>query len=242
MASTSLMQQSGGFAPVQIQTIKAPYCNQVAGGGIAVGQTVYEVISYVDGVKQLPAAYESAASVPLALSAAQIAALVPGECGRAYDQEGDLVCAAGVTLKRIEVYNNSPGGTGPTGIPVVVFANPITNVAVPTPAVWTFGACARVKAPVTARTYVSAAGAIAVPANARREVVVFNRSTRDLLITWTSSIAGGGGTFTVPARGFYTLSLTEEPSEGVITGMTLALDAGGVGLLTTNSVIFDWKN
>jgi hypothetical protein len=55
MASTSLMQQSGGFNSSNIQVSKSPYCNQVAGGGVAVGESIYAISTYVDGVLNVAA-------------------------------------------------------------------------------------------------------------------------------------------------------------------------------------------
>ena len=244
MASTSLIQQIGGFAPSTLEVSRVPYCNQIAGGGVAVGQTIYAQFTWVDGVLQVASTLYFATgddTTPVTLTAAQIAALLPGECDREYDEEGDLVCAAGVTLQRIEIYNNSTGTTV-GAVPIVIFVNPATNTAVATPAVWTWGACQVIKAPVTARVYVSAVGAVAVPATARREVIVFNRSNRDILVTWTGTLGGAGGTFSVPNRGTYSLSLTEDPNEGLFATMIVSNDLGGAGALTANSVIFDFKN
>jgi hypothetical protein len=226
------MQQAGSFNSSQIETIKTPYCNA--------GATVYEVTSYVDGLAQLPSVYQNETGDILTLTAAQIAALTPGECDREYDEEGEFVCAAGVTLRRIEIFNNSTG-TVPTGIPIIVWVNATTNAVVAAPATFTWGVCSAIKPPITARVY-GAVGAVTVPATSRREVFATNRSNRDLLVTWTSSVVGGGGNFTLPARGTYTLSLTEDPAEGVITGMTVALDAFGVGAITANSLLFNFKN
>ena len=244
MASTSLIQQIGGFASSVVEVSRIPYCNQVAGGGVAVGQTIYAEITWVDGVLQVASTQYFATgndTTPVVLTAAQIAALLPGECDREYDEEGELVCAAGVTLKRVEIYDNSTGTTVPS-VPTVIFVNPATNTAVATPASWTYGACNLIKAPITSRVYVSAVGAVTVPATARREVIVFNRSNRDILVTWTGTVAGSGGTFTVPNRGTYALSLTEDPNEGFFATMTVSADLGGAGAITANSIIFDFKN
>jgi hypothetical protein len=112
---------------------------------------------------------------------------------------------------------------------------------VASPATFTFGACVIQKTPITARVYQSAVGAITVPATARREVVALNRSGRDILVTWTGTL-GGGGTFTVPAKGNYTLSLTEEPNEGLIATMVTSADTYGVGALGANELLLEFKN
>lgn len=239
--TSSLVQQIGGFAPDNVQVIKSPYCVTVAGGTVVVGQTIYEVSTYLNGVLQTSATvYQNESSEILTLPAATIDSLVAGSCDAEYDQEGDLICALGVTLKRIEVNNNSTGQ--PTNdTPIVVFVNPVTNTVVAPPASFTWGACSVIKSPITQTVYASAVGAITVPPTARREVIIFNRNSRDIAITWTGT-PSGGGSFVVPARGTYSLSLTEDPNEGLFNTMTIALAAGGVGSLTANNIIFDFKN
>jgi hypothetical protein len=238
VASTSLIQTGGGFNSAQIDVIRSPYC--LPGAGAVAPTTVYAISTYVDGVLNVGlTTYQNEDGDVLALTAAQIASLIPGECDRDYDEEGDLVCAAGVTLKRIETYANI-GGT-PSATPTVVFVNPATNVVVATPAAFTWGACTAIKVPITARVY-AALGAVAVPATARREVVMHNRSTRDILVTWTGTLGGSGGTVSIPANGTETLSLTEEPAEGLFASMTVALDTGGVGTITATSLLFNFIN
>jgi hypothetical protein len=120
-----------------------------------------------------------------------------------------------------------------------------TPIAIPVGETVSVGACSTAvasnKIPITARVYQSVVGAITVPANARREALLFNRSNRDILVTWTGTL-GGGGTFTVPARGTYSLTLIEDPNEGLFATMVTSLDLYGTGALGANELLIDFKN
>jgi hypothetical protein len=136
--------------------------------------------------------------------------------------------ASGVEIIKATRYTNS------AGVPITLAVGETVNP----------GSCQIPiinKLPVTARVYQSVVGAIPVPTNARREALFFNRSNRDILVTWTGTL-GGGGAFTVPARGTYSLTLIEDPNEGLFATMVTSLDLYGTGALGANELLIDFKN
>jgi hypothetical protein len=147
------------------------------------------------------------------------------------------VCIAGATAIRKTIIDSE-------GIESVSFYGS-DGVGLPTPTNYEIGVCSTTvsinKIPVTARVYQSVVGTITVPANARREALLFNRSNRDILVTWTGTL-GGGGTFTVPARGTYSLTLIEDPNEGLFATMVTSLDLYGTGALGANELLIEFKN
>ena len=198
--SYSLIQQGGSFSPLDIQVIKALYCLPWATP--SANASVYEVTTYLAWVVQ-SSLYTNETGDTLALTAAQIASLIPWGCDKDYEYDDVLVCAAWVTLEMREITVNWVSTW------VVVFFNPTTNLAVATPWAFTYGACILPKVPATATLNVGL-WAVAVPANARREVLIFNKSTKDALISWTGS-TGWNWQIWVPANWTYMLSLTEIP-------------------------------
>ncbi len=229
--SYSLIQQGGSFTPLDIQVIKSLYCLPWA--TVSTNSSVYEVTTYLAWVVQT-SIYTNETGDTLTLTAAQIASLIPWGCDKDYEYDDVLVCAAWVTLEMREITVNWVSTW------VVVFYNPTTNLAVATPWAFTYGACILPKIPVTAQV-VQWLWAVTIPANARREVVIYNTSTRDALITWTGS-TGWGGTFIVKYRWVHLLSLTEIPFEWTISTIVISAGIDGVGAIASNQITLNFKN
>ena len=229
--SQSLLQQGGSFSPLNIETIKALYCLPWASA--ASNQNVYEVTTYLSGIAQSQL-YTNETGDTLALTAAQIASLVPWWCNTDYEYTATIVCAAWVTLELRQITINGVSTWAS------VFYNTVSWAAVATPWVFTYGACVAPKVPATATLNVGL-WTVTVPANARREVLIFNKSTRDALIQWTGSTWWAWQIW-VPANGTYLLSLTEVPFEWTIASMVIAANVWGIWAIASNQIILDFKN
>ena len=150
--------------------------------------------------------------------------------------ESRLICSAGVTLElRTATINGLTTGT-------VTFYDTLTGLEVAAPALWTEGACPILKIPDT--TFVNApalsttASSNLIASGVYREFQVFNRSTVDLVISWTST-GGGGGTLKVPALGTELLSLATDPDEMLLGTLTLSTVTGTT---VADAVFINLKN
>lgn len=234
--------QIGGNHNAPSQTTqKTLYC--LPGATPAANQTVYEVSTYTDGVlntTDFPTVYQNETGDVLTLTPAQIASLIPGGCNTDYEFISEYVCASGVTLERRRVIvNGVPSG-------VVVFYNPATDAAVAAPATFTEGTCPDPKVPAT--TFVdgpaltTALSAELAPAPTYREVVAYNRSNKDVIMTWAGT-TGGAGVLKIPARGTEHLSLSIEPNEAFLSSVKLSTVTGTIAAYADGTGVFlNFKN
>ena len=89
--------------------------------------------------------------------------------------------------------------------------------------------------------YAAGVGAVTVPAG-YRSVVIYNTGTKDAEFTWDSTVATSGGTFVVPGKSAYNLTLSTAPDEGTFDTMSIAAGAGGTGAIAANEIVLNFTN
>lgn len=94
--------------------------------------------------------------------------------------------------------------------------------------------------PLQKYVYQSSIGVVVLPFEEVREVIVHNRNSIDIIVTWDGSLGSNGNDMIVPANGTNSISLTSV--EGYITSLASSLGLYGYGSVSPNTIAYNFKN